>query len=77
MISFISGILLKDEPCCKFMLKHDIKDYFRESTKTLSICVQRNIRHTDLVMSNYIWLEQLNVSAKYGILWDKCIRFIG
>ena len=36
MISFISGTLLKEEPCCKFMLKHDIKNYFRQFTKTLS-----------------------------------------
>ena len=27
MISFISGTLLKEEPCCKFMLKHDIENY--------------------------------------------------
>ena len=25
MISFISGPHLKEEPCCKFMLKHDMK----------------------------------------------------
>ena len=27
MISFISGTLLKEKPCCKFMLKHHIKNY--------------------------------------------------
>ena len=25
MISFISGTLLKEKPCCKFMLKHALK----------------------------------------------------
>ena len=34
MISFISGTRLKKEPCCKFMLKHDNKNYFRQFTKT-------------------------------------------
>ena len=42
MISFISGTLLKEKPCCKFMLKYDIKNYFRQFTKVLSICFQRN-----------------------------------
>ena len=42
MISFISRNLLKDEPCCKFMLKHDIKNGFRQSTRTLSIFFQFN-----------------------------------
>ena len=23
MISFVSGTFLKEDPCCKFMLKHD------------------------------------------------------
>ena len=40
MVSFISGTLLKEEPCCKFMLKHYIKDYLRQLAKTLSICFQ-------------------------------------
>ena len=30
MISFLSGTLLKEKPCSKFMLKHDIKNYFRQ-----------------------------------------------
>ena len=38
MIFFISGTLLKGEPCCKFMSKHDIKNYFRQSTKTPVKC---------------------------------------
>ena len=33
MISFISGTLLKEELCCKFMLKHDIKNYSEKFTK--------------------------------------------
>ena len=33
MISFIGGTLLKEEPCCKFMLKHDIKNYFQQLRK--------------------------------------------
>ena len=76
-MSFISATLLKEEPCCKFMSKHDIKNYFRQFTKTLIICFQWNITHRDLVMCNYAWLEQLNICAKYGILSDKNIRFIG
>ena len=38
MISFISNTLLKEEPRCKLMLKHDNKNYFRQFTKTSSIC---------------------------------------
>ena len=34
-ISFITVILLREEPCCKFMLKHNIKNYFGQFTKTL------------------------------------------
>ena len=33
MISFISGTLLKEEPHCKFMLKHDTKNYFHNLGK--------------------------------------------
>ena len=63
MISFISGIPLKQEPC-KFMLKNNIKNYFRKFTKTLSICFQWNTAHSDLVMCKYVWLEQLNACVK-------------
>ena len=52
MISFISGTLLREESCCKFMLKYDIKSYLRQFTKTLSICFKLNTTHTDLVMCN-------------------------
>ena len=74
MTSFISDTLLKEEPCCKFKLKYDIKNYFRQLTKTLIICFQRNTTLTDLVMCDYVLLEQLNVSAE--ILSCKNIRFI-
>ena len=77
MISFIRSTLLKEEPCWKFMLKHDIKNYFRRFTKTLNICFQWNTTDVDLEMRNYFWLEQLNACAKYGILSDKYVRFIG
>ena len=59
------------------MSKYDIKNYFWQFTKTLSICFYWNTTHTDLVMCNYVWLEQLNVCAKNGILSDKNIAFIG
>ena len=59
---FISGTLLKKEPCVKFMLKHEIKNYFRQFTKS---------------KSNYVWREQLNGCVKYWIFSDKNIRFIG
>ena len=49
----MSGTLLKEGPCCKFMLKHDIKNYFRQFTKTLSIYFQGNKAHRDLVMYKY------------------------
>ena len=58
------------------MLKHDIKKYFWQSAKTLSICFQWNTTHSDLLMCNCFWFEQLNVSGKYGILSDQYIRFI-
>ena len=70
-MSFISGTL-KDESCCKFMLKHDIKNYFQQFTKTLTICFQWNANYV-----NIFWFKQWNVCAKYGILSDKDIRFIG
>ena len=76
MISFISGILLKEKPCCNFMLKYDIKNYFRH-TKTLRIFFQWNRTHTNFVKNNYFWIRQLNVCVKYGITSDKYIRFIG
>ena len=41
------GIILKQEPWCKFMLKHDIKNYFQQFTKTLSICFQWITTHKD------------------------------
>ena len=37
MICFMSGTLLKEEPCCKFMLNHDIKSYFRQFTHLLPV----------------------------------------
>ena len=40
MISFISGTFLKEELCCKFILKHDIKNHVRQFKKTLSVCFQ-------------------------------------
>ena len=47
MIFLISGTLLKEESCCKFMLKHDIKNYFRQFTKTLTIFFsERRYTHT-------------------------------
>ena len=76
MISFISGNLLKEEPCCKSMLKHDIKNYFGQFMKTWIICFQWNTTHRDLVMYNYVWLEQLNICAKYGSPSKKSICFI-
>ena len=69
MISFIGGTLLNDEPC-KFMLKSDIKNYFQKFTKTFSTSFQWNTTYTDLAMRDY-------VCAKYGILTDKYIQFIG
>ena len=53
------------------MLKHDIENYFRQFRKPLSICLQWNITYTDLVIYNYLWFDQLNVCAIYGILSDK------
>ena len=77
MVSFVSGTLLKKELCCKFMLKCDIKNYFQQFTKTSIICFQWNTTYIDLLMCKYVWLEQSNICAKYGILSDKNIRFIG
>ena len=57
------------------MLKYDIKNYFRQFTK--SICFHWNSTHEDLVMCKYVWLEQLNICAKYGILSDEYICFFG
>ena len=46
MIFLISGTLFKEETCCKFMLKLDIKNYFRQFTKSLSI-VSSETHHTE------------------------------
>ena len=59
------------------MLNHDIKNHFLQFANTFSICFQWNTTHTGLVISNYFWLEQLNVCAKYEILSDKYFCFIG
>ena len=56
------------------MLKSDIGNYFRQFTKTLFLCFPWNTTH--LVMCNYVWIGQLNVCAKYGIISDKNICFI-
>ena len=50
IVSFISATLLKKEPCCKFMLKYDIKSHFRQFTKILIIRFHWNTTHTS---SNY------------------------
>ena len=42
MIYLTSGALLKEEPCCKFMLKHVIKSYFQQFTKSSRISCQWN-----------------------------------
>ena len=65
IIYFKSSTLLKEKPRSKVILKHDITNYFQQFTKTLSICFQWNTTHRDLVMCNYIWLEELNVCAKH------------
>ena len=54
MISFISGSFFTEEPCCKFMLKHEIQIFCRQFMKTLIIYFQQNITHTDLVMCSYV-----------------------
>ena len=41
------------------MLKHDIKNGFRQSTRTLSIFFQLNTTHADLVIKNYFWIKHL------------------
>ena len=42
MVPFISCTLLKEEPCCQFMLKHGMRNYFRQFMKTL---VPSNFTH--------------------------------
>ena len=32
---FLNSVLLTDEPCCKFMLKHDIQKYFQLGNVTV------------------------------------------
>ena len=51
------------------MLKHDIKNYSRQFTKTLIICLV-------LVMYNYVWVEQLNACATYRIISDKTFSLL-
>ena len=72
MISFISGPHLKEEPCCKFMLKHDIKSYI-DNLRKLESFTSSEIQHIqkDLAIFNYVWLEQLGACVIYGILSDK------
>ena len=42
MIFSILGILLKEKPCFKFMLKYDTRNHFRQFVKTLNTCLQWN-----------------------------------
>ena len=77
MVSFISGVLLREEPGWKSMLKHDFKIFFQQFTKTFKTCYQQNTIQRNFVMRHYFWLEQLNVCAKYWFLSDKYIHFTG
>ena len=36
------------------MLKHGIKNYFQQITKTLSVCLGWNTAHTDLLLCKYV-----------------------
>ena len=36
ILLILNSVLLKDEPCCKFMLKYEIQNYFRQFMKILS-----------------------------------------
>ena len=45
MISFISGPILKNQLCCKFMLKYDMKYYLGQFMKTLNNLLWKNITH--------------------------------
>ena len=41
MISFISGVLLSEEPCWKLMLKHDIKFFFHSLQRLLKLVTSK------------------------------------
>ena len=66
------------------MLKHDIKNYFRQFTKALSNCFQWNTTHTNLLICNYFltWtvkcLCQIWNSFRwiYSFYWKKYVRYI-
>ena len=47
------------------MLKCDIKKYFWQFTKTLSICYQWNTTPVNLGICSWIWLEQLSDFPKH------------
>ena len=47
------------------MLKCDIKKYFWQFTKTLSICYQWNTTPANLGICSWIWLEQLSDFPKH------------
>ena len=49
----MSNTLFKEEPFHKFMLKHNIKNYLPQFTKTLNISFQWNTTITDLIMCDY------------------------
>ena len=83
MISFISGTIFKEKPCCKFMSKRDIKNYFRKFTKTLSICFQWNITHKIDNMSLRLTLSdkcrcQIWNSFRYvfSFHWIKFVKYM-
>ena len=59
------------------LLKNEIKNYFRQFSKSLSTYFQWNTLHADLVTFNYVWLEQLNACAEYGALSEENICFNG
>ena len=71
MISYIRGTLLKEEHFCKFILKYDIKNYFRQFTIILIIYFQWNTTHIDWCVCVCVCVCVFILFHRRGFSWLK------
>ena len=67
MISFISETLLKEEPLRKFMLNHEIKNYFRPHSLILAyvllIIFRKKIFLNNVVLQRTVYITVIYVAT--------------
>ena len=67
MNSFISGTLLKEEPCCKFMLKYDINVFSKNKVKFWHTIAGK----VSAFAFHYIWQLWLIACKNYSKLYTR------